>query len=127
MYSSRSGRYFPRKSSPSKEWIGDWVGPRAGLDPVENFPLVLSMALQPFETWLLLSFLILYTVGRTPWTGDQPLVKSRYLHTEQHKQNKRTQTSMLEVGFEPTIPASEWAKTVHVLERAATVIGVEKR
>jgi hypothetical protein len=28
------------------------------------------------------------------------------------------------VGFEPTIPAFELAKTVHVLDRAATVIGV---
>jgi hypothetical protein len=28
------------------------------------------------------------------------------------------------VGFESTIPASERAKTVHALDRAATVIGV---
>jgi hypothetical protein len=27
------------------------------------------------------------------------------------------------VGFEPTIPASKRAKTVHVLDRAATVTG----
>jgi hypothetical protein len=27
------------------------------------------------------------------------------------------------VGFEPTIPASEWAKTVHALDRLATVTG----
>jgi hypothetical protein len=27
------------------------------------------------------------------------------------------------VGFEPTISASEWAKTFHALNRAATVIG----
>jgi hypothetical protein len=46
------------------------------------------------------SFLILHTVGRTPWTGDQPVARpqsvrllgrgislsqGRYLHTEQHK------------------------------------------
>jgi hypothetical protein len=30
---------------------------------------------------------------------------------------------MLRVGFEPTIPVFERAKTVHVLDRAATVIG----
>jgi hypothetical protein len=30
---------------------------------------------------------------------------------------------MLWVGFEPTIPASERAKTVHTLDRAATVTG----
>jgi hypothetical protein len=28
------------------------------------------------------------------------------------------------VGFEPTIPASERGKTVHALDRAATVTGV---
>jgi hypothetical protein len=28
------------------------------------------------------------------------------------------------VGFEPTIPASEGAKTVHALDRASTVTGV---
>jgi hypothetical protein len=27
------------------------------------------------------------------------------------------------VGFEPTVPASERAKTVHALERSATVTG----
>jgi hypothetical protein len=31
------------------------------------------------------SFLILYAVGRTPWTGDQPVARSLYLHTAQHK------------------------------------------
>jgi hypothetical protein len=30
---------------------------------------------------------------------------------------------MLWVGFEPTIPAFEQAKTVHALDRAAIVIG----
>jgi hypothetical protein len=30
---------------------------------------------------------------------------------------------MPRVGFEPTIPASELAKTVHALGRAVTVIG----
>jgi hypothetical protein len=32
------------------------------------------MALQPFVwPWPLFSFLILYTIGRTPWTSDQPI------------------------------------------------------
>jgi hypothetical protein len=30
---------------------------------------------------------------------------------------------MPRVGFENTIPVFEWAKTVHALDRAATVIG----
>jgi hypothetical protein len=44
-----------------------------------------------------------------------------------YTQNNRTQTSMPRVGFEPTIPAFEWAKTVHVLDRAATVFGIAHR
>jgi hypothetical protein len=63
------------------------------------------------------SFLIPYTVGRAPWMGDEPVAR---LYTEQHKQNKRTQTSMPRVRFEPTTPVFEQAKTVHCL---ATVIG----
>jgi hypothetical protein len=39
----------------------------------------------------------------------------------QHK----IQISMPEVGFEPTIPAFERTKTVHVLDRTATVIGLK--
>jgi hypothetical protein len=35
-------------------------------------------------------------------------------------QNKRTQTYMPRVGFEPTIPAVERAKTVHALDREDT-------
>jgi hypothetical protein len=45
------------------------------------------------DTW---SF---YTVGRIPWTGDQPV--ARPLPT-QH--NKRIQTSVPREGFEPTLP-----------------------
>jgi FAD synthase len=52
--------------------------------------------------------------------------EGRYLNTGQHKQriNAYThETSMTYVGFEPTIPASERAKTVHALDREATVTG----
>jgi hypothetical protein len=31
---SRPGRSTPRERAPGTHWIGDWVGPRAGLDPV---------------------------------------------------------------------------------------------
>jgi hypothetical protein len=50
-----------------------------------------------------------------------------YLNTGQHKRriNAYThQTSMFYVGFEPTIPVCERAKTVHVLDRSATVTGL---
>jgi hypothetical protein len=53
--------------------------------------------------------------------------QGRCLHTEQHKQNKRTQTSIPQVGFEPTIAVSERVKTGHhALDREATMIGTQK-
>jgi hypothetical protein len=77
------------------------------------------MALQPFVGPWPFFFRLLdpYTVGRTPWTGDQPV--ARPLST----QNKPTQTSIPQVEFEPTIPAFERTKTVHALDCAAILIG----
>jgi hypothetical protein len=46
------------------------------------------------------------------------LSQGRYLHTEQHKQNKRTRTSTPQVGFEPMTPVYEMTQTVRALERA---------
>jgi hypothetical protein len=78
------------------------------------------MTLQPFVgPCLFFSFLIFYTVGRTPWTGDQPVARPLPAHRTAQTQNKRTQTSMPWVEFEPTNPAFERAKTVHALDRAA--------
>jgi hypothetical protein len=63
------------------------------------------------------SFLIVYTVGRTPWTGDQtaamPLPTYR---------TSQTQTSMPQVECQRTTPVFDRTKTVHALDRAATVI-----
>jgi hypothetical protein len=44
--------------------------------------------------------------------------------TEQTR-TKRTQTSMSQVGFEPTIPVLGRENTVHTLHRSAAVIGLE--
>jgi hypothetical protein len=60
------------------------------------------------------SFLIFYTVSRTPWTGDQPVARPLPAH-------RTAETSMPRLGFEPTIPVFERAKTGHDLDRAATV------
>jgi hypothetical protein len=51
--------------------------------------------------------------------------QSPYLHTEQHKNriNAYNTDNHDLSGFKPTIPAFERAKTVHALDRAATVIG----
>jgi hypothetical protein len=74
------------------------------------------MARQPLWPWPLFQFLNLYTVGRTPWTGDEPVARPRPPNS--------TQTSMPRVEFEPTIPVFERTKTVHVLHGAANVIGI---
>jgi hypothetical protein len=70
------------------------------------------------------SFLILYTVSRTPWTEDQPDARPLPAHRTAQTQNKRTETSVPQVGFKPAITGFERAKTVHALYRAATVIGI---
>jgi hypothetical protein len=65
----------------------------------------------------------LYADDRTPWTGDQPVTRPLPTHRTTQTQNKRTQTFMPLLGFEPTIPVFERTKMVNALDRAATVIG----
>jgi hypothetical protein len=81
------------------------------------------MALQPFVgSWPHFQFFDpLCTVGRTPWTRDQPVARPLPTHRTTQTQNKRTQTSMHQVGFEPMIPVSEREKAMNALDRAATV------
>jgi hypothetical protein len=55
--------------------------------------------------------------------GDQPIARPLPTQRTTQTQNKRTQTFIPRVGFEPTIPVFERAKTVHALNLAATVIG----
>jgi hypothetical protein len=64
----------------------------------------------------------LYTVGRSPWTSDQPVARPLPTHRTTQTQNKRTQTSMHRMGSESSILAFERANTVHALDRAAIVI-----
>jgi hypothetical protein len=77
----------------------------------------------PCEPWALFQFLNLHSVGSTPWTGDQPVARPLPTQTTTQTQNKRTQTSMPRVGFEPTILVFERPKTVHASDRAVTVTG----
>jgi hypothetical protein len=74
--------------------------------------------------FLFLILIVLQTVGllQRVISSSQGL----YLNTGQHRHRVNThtyQTSMSYMGFEPTIPASERAKTVHALDRSATVTG----
>jgi hypothetical protein len=80
----------------------------------------------PCGPWPLFQFLNLYTFGRTSFTGDQPVARRLLTHKTTQIKNKRTRISMSRVGFEPTFPVFERAKTVHALDSAATVIGEER-
>jgi hypothetical protein len=85
-----------------------------------------SLALQ--HPWAVASdfqFFDHFTDGRILWTSDQFVARSLPKHMTIQTQNKHIHTpSMSCVGFEPTIPASERAKTVHALDHSATVTGI---
>jgi hypothetical protein len=84
----------------------------------------MSTTLQPL--WILAAFSVsyhLYTVGRSPLAGDQPVARPLPTHRTTQTQKTRTQISMPRVGFEPTNPVFEQAKTVYALDRAVTVVG----
>jgi hypothetical protein len=66
-----------------------------------------------------LQFLNPKTVGRSSWTGDQPIARPLPIQT----QNKHGHPC-LEWDSKPTISEFKRAKTVHALDRAAIVIGV---
>jgi hypothetical protein len=61
------------------------------------------------------SFMIIFTDGRIPWTSYQLVARPqlKHIHTPYE-------------GFEPTVPASERAKTVHALDSSATVTDTSK-
>jgi hypothetical protein len=95
-----------------------------------NFSRSLSLSLalslwlySPLDLGRFFSFLIVNIVSRTPWTGDQPVTRPLPTHRTTQTQNKRKQTSMPRVGFEPMIPVFERTKTINALDRAAAVIG----
>jgi hypothetical protein len=88
-----------------------------------NAGISLSIHSSVVGPWPLFSFLIVCTVGRTCWTGDQPVARPLPTHRTTQAQNKRTETSMPRVEFEPKIPVFERAVMVHALDCAATLIG----
>jgi hypothetical protein len=86
----------------------------------------LSLSLWPYSPLDLgrfFGFLILYTDSRTDWVEDQPIARPLPTYRTTQTQNKRAQTSMPRVAFEPMIPMFEWVKTVHALDHLATVTG----
>jgi hypothetical protein len=85
------------------------------------------MALQPLVgPWPLLQFRNhFYTDGITPWTSFQPVARPLPTHRTQTQCKRIHRHPCPWVGFEPTIPASERAKTLHALDLTATVTGPE--
>jgi hypothetical protein len=65
------------------------------------------MSLQPFVgTWPLLQFLNLFTVGRTPWTGDQPVARPLPTHrTNAHNTDMHALSGV--PTHDPSVRASE--------------------
>jgi hypothetical protein len=88
-----------------------------------SFPLLPLRSIgHPWSALFYPTFLILgQSVG--PIGRRISLSQGRYLHSTTQIQNKCRQASMSWVGFEPTIPVFERAKTVHALDRTATVTG----
>jgi hypothetical protein len=80
-----------------------------------------SVALQPFVgPWPLLQFRnLVYTVGRTPWTSDQPVTRP----PSTHRINAHSQPCP-EWDLNPR-PVFERMKTFHTLDCATAVIGLE--
>jgi hypothetical protein len=84
----------------------------------------MSVAPQPsVGPWPLLQFLDLFTYSVELLDGGSARRKASTAQRTTQTQNKRTQTFMTWVGFEPTIPEFQRAKTFRALDRAATVIG----
>jgi hypothetical protein len=83
----------------------------------------LSVALKAFVgPWSLFKFLEVLHSQKDSLDGEFARPKLPADRTAQ-TQNKRTQTSMQWVGFEPTTPMYERAKSLHTLDRAVTLIG----
>jgi hypothetical protein len=85
-----------------------------------------SPALEPLGPWLVIfEFHDYFTDGRTLWTGDQLVTRPLPKHRTTQTQNKHTQIPNIHAlcGIEPTIEASERAKTIHALDPSATETG----
>jgi hypothetical protein len=71
-----------------------YVGYSVSRPTLEQIIIIINiiMALQPLlGLGRFFSFLILYTVGRTPWTGDQPAARPLLKQRTTQTQNKPTQ------------------------------------
>ena len=97
------------------------------LDLIFAKGMVASGFAQRFDLFILTCLRTVFrraTIGRIPWTSDQPVAETftwQHITLTTDRQTNR-QTSMPPVGFEPTISAGERPKT-YALDRAATERG----
>jgi hypothetical protein len=85
----------------------------------------LSIPLIPYSYSVEVSIfsLDLYTIGGTPWTSDRPVARSLPKYRNPRSQRPSEDSSCLRpLGYCDRL-AFEWTKTVHALDRSATVIG----
>jgi hypothetical protein len=107
--------------------VRGWVEPRTqGYSAAGRYFLSSLLLLPLWSMGLLSQFPNHFTDGRTPWPGDQLVARHRIKHRETNtRTHAHNQTFMPWVGFDPTILASERAKTLHALDRSATETGLE--
>jgi hypothetical protein len=87
--------------------------------------LLFFMALQPLWALAALQCPHLFRVGMTPWTSDEPVTRPLPKHRTAQTQNKHIHTPNIHAlsGIR-THDRNVRAKTVHVLDRWATLNGV---
>jgi hypothetical protein len=79
--------------------------------PADANSLIQFIFLHFVGPWPIFQFSNLFTIGRTPWTGDQSDTRPLPAHRTRETQNNSTQASMPQVGFEHTIPVFEREKS----------------
>jgi hypothetical protein len=102
-------------NNQSVNFVCQWKTDYTPIHPYDCQPIYLWLH-SPLELGRFFSFLILYTVGTTPCTRDQPVAKPLPTHKTQIH-NERTQTSMPRVGLETIPPVFDRAATVNTYDR----------
>jgi hypothetical protein len=72
---------------------------------------------------LFFSFLVLYTVGRTPCTGDQPVARPLPTHRTTHTIKPHNTDNHTLSGIRTHNPSIRASENSSSLDRAATVVG----
>jgi hypothetical protein len=115
---------FRPKQHKLKSWAGFFLKFKIGADikscssaPILSLSFFFSMTLHPpVDQGLLIIHASRSHSLRHTTAGRDPLDERSARNTDPYMTTHNTQTSMLLVGFEPTIPASEWQQT-HALDR----------